>query len=259
VSGFVVSERYLPLPAQTLARSLGAELERETRGLVHPPAVFVALAKLDRPRQARRALTAELASEVDRQIFTLARAALAVQPVDLLMIYTRSMDELSHLYWHTHAPLPGEPRPRRNEIVEFMRRLDAMVGELLAELGPADDLIVLSDHGMERNREKGALTGKHTSRGTARGVLILYGRHIRPCRSVVASALDVAPTILALLELPADASMEGDVIAAAFPAGFTPLAKRLAPYARLPAADAADTSPADDAMIERLKALGYVQ
>jgi predicted AlkP superfamily phosphohydrolase/phosphomutase len=259
VNGFVVSERYLPLPAQTLAGSVGVALEREARGLVYPPALFETLGKLHLPPQTTLASSAELADKIDREIFTIARTALAIHPVDLLLIYTRSMDELSHLYWHTHAPLPGEPPPPRDEVVEFMRRYDVMLGELLAGLGPADRLVVLSDHGMERNREKGALTGRHASRLSARGVLILYGAGIPRCRAAVVSALDIAPTILALLGLPADGSMTGHVIAAAFPPGVVPPAKRSEPYARLPTADGDGASPADAAMIERLKTLGYVQ
>jgi hypothetical protein len=38
-----------------------------------------------------------------------------------------------------------------------------------------------------------------------------------------------------------------------------PPAKRSEPYARLPTADGDGASPADAAMIERLKTLGYVQ
>jgi len=259
VNGFVITERYLPLPAKTLAASVGVTLEREARGLVYPPAIFETLGKLHLPPQTTLADNADLAETIDRQVFAMARAALAVQPVDLLMIYTRSMDELSHLLWHTHARLPGEPKPARDEVVEYMRRYDVMLGELMAELGRADDLIVLSDHGMERNREPGQLSGKHTSPLTARGVLILNGPHIRPCRGLEVSALDVAPTILALLGLPADASMTGNVIPAAVRPGTEPVAKRAESYARLPNPDGDDASPADAATIERLKALGYVQ
>src|SRR5262249_56397832 len=111
---------------------------------------------------------------------------------------------------------------------------DVMLGELMAELGRADDLIVLSDHGMERNRQPGELSGKHTSRFTARGVLILYGPDIQRCRDIEASALDVAPTILSLLALPPDSTMAGKVIPPAIRPGAPPPARRPEPYARRP-------------------------
>jgi hypothetical protein len=111
---------------------------------------------------------------------------------------------------------------------------------------------------MERSRAKG-FSGEHVTLTSARGVLILHGSRIRPCRGLEVSALDIAPTILALLGVPADTGLRGHIITAALPADFEPLAKRTTPYARLTANGSDDATQADDVIIERLKALGYVQ
>jgi predicted AlkP superfamily phosphohydrolase/phosphomutase len=257
VNGFDITERYLPLPSQTLAQWQQAKFERRPEGLVHPPALAETLLALPIKPQKSLANTPELAEEIDRNVFALAYAALDKYPVDLLMVYTRSMDEIGHLWWASHEPLPGEPRGH-DMVVDYIVRYDGLLGEFLSHLNERDRLVVLSDHGMERNRGEG-LSGQHSSEGVAVGVGIWWGPGIPAGRRLSASLLDIAPTLLEMLGIPPSEAMPGKVLTDVLPAGHALLPRRKAPYPRLATPAAGDEkTAADPAIIEKLRALGYV-
>jgi hypothetical protein len=258
VNGFVITDRYVPVSATFLATSLGADLERDDRRLFYPPALGATLAKVPIAKRTALPLTPAQAEEVDREIFSLAYAARDAYPVDLLLIYTRSMDELSHLLWATHERLPGEP-PGPDLIVELVQRYDTLLGELLARLGPRDHLVVLSDHGMERSAKSG-LSGTHASRAVAVGVCFLWGPGVRAGgRPPPASPYDVLPTVLELVGIPPSKAMQGRVFTSAFAEGYVPRPRQERVFARHETAPVAPASAADESIVERLKALGYVQ
>ena len=259
VNGFIISDRYLVLPAQRKAQAERVPLDRDESALVHPPELLRTLGRLRLSSSEYPPRTPEMAEAADRDVFALAYAALAEHPVDLLMIYTRSMDEISHLRWNTHEPANGE-KNEHDDVVDFMRRFDDLLGDLLKHMGRRDHLIVLSDHGMQRNRSTGGLPGMHMSPETAKGVLILHGPRIRAAMRAHATVTDITPTILELLAIPAAIDMPGRAIAEAFAPGFEPLPRRQLPYVRHVAGRGrGDASEADGAALDRLKALGYVQ
>ena len=81
---------------------------------------------------------------------------------DVLMAHVMETDSVQHQMWHT---LDGHPRPRygggshsrgegdrENPVLQIYRRADALVGELLSLLDPADSLWVISDHGFGPHR-----------------------------------------------------------------------------------------------------------
>jgi hypothetical protein len=258
VNGFVITERYVPVSQSALAKMVGAKLDRDAHRLFYPLELTTTLAKVPIGQVARLPLTPAETQTVDREIFHLAYAALERYPVDLLMIYTRSVDEYSHLVWNTHERLPGD-RPGPDLIVDMLQRYDVLLGELMAHLRRGDRLMVLSDHGMERNHGPG-LSGQHASKEVAVGVFLLWGAGIRAgVRLPRASMFDVLPTILEMLGVPAAANMRGQVQTAAFEGDRPLLPRRPTPYARrLGGTDHAE-SPADQTIVERLRALGYVQ
>ena len=74
-----------------------------------------------------------------------------------------------------------------------------------------------------------------------------------------ASALDVLPTMLEMAGLPASEDMPGKVVTAAFDADYGEVLPRTAAYERTPSARGpAPTTHVDQAIIDRLKALGYM-
>ncbi len=258
VAGFMISDRYNALWPQRLVRFFGgASADREFERAVFPPSLIASLGEVE-PSGEYFVLTPESAEAIDREMFELALAAVREHPVDLLLVYTRALDELSHLHWKTHEPLAGEA-PADDLIADYLERYDALLGDFLARLGPVDRLMVLSDHGFERNPD-GEPSGVHASEETAVGVLLLRGAGIRKqARLERASALDVLPTLLHMAGLPASQDMPGSVITAAFEGEERTPLPRVEKFQRRAAAADSQGTRSDDAIIERLKALGYMK
>src|SRR5262249_24232244 len=220
VRGFVISDRYLPISGRTLAQLLHAPFDRDEERVVSPPELGAVLKAVTLEPVNTLPNSVASAEASDRNVLSLAYAAAAARPVDLLMIFTDSVDQISHLYWFTHEPVEGEA-PARDVVVDYMVRLDVLVGELMDHLRPADHLVILSDHGMERSVEPHELSGQHVSAATAVGVVILRGPVIRAgVRLADASALDILPTLLELVRIPRPAGLPGTVLVQAFRPGY---------------------------------------
>jgi predicted AlkP superfamily phosphohydrolase/phosphomutase len=228
VRGFVVSERYMPASSKKLAESIGVPLDLDPTRAVYPPDLRETLDAVSTMSPAP--VSPELAAQVDRSVFALAFAALAKHPVDLVLIFTQALDELSHLHWHSHEALPGERFPR-DFVVDYLQVYDGLLGELLARVGSQDHLVVLSDHGMERGNKSQPLSGQHETAATARGVLLLRGPLVRADNRIgEASMLDVLPTLLELLAIAPPDTLPGKVVTAALVPGHVPLPRHAGPY-----------------------------
>jgi hypothetical protein len=146
---------------------------------------------------------------------------------DLMLVYLELPDRVGHLFWSMYEPdaviAQGESvDPARAErlgglVPGSYALIDRMIGELLAELDPATNVLVVSDHGMRSNHRSGfvpedqinlGLTGVHEKLG----VLIAAGDAIVPGADVRAGLLDVAPTLMCLLGLAPSTQFEGRVI-----------------------------------------------
>jgi predicted AlkP superfamily pyrophosphatase or phosphodiesterase/Flp pilus assembly protein TadD len=191
---------------------------------------------------------------------------------DLLMVYVEGVDSASHLFGHLFRArgLAGElseQQRRYGRAVEAMYlHADAILGRAIEALDRRTTLVVLSDHGFRlgelpddpsRTRDMRRVSERYH---TLEGILYLYGAGVKSrTRIEDASILDVAPTILALLDLPAAVDMPGKVLAAAL-RGVTP-PERVATYETGAAAgtDAASGSRADPEILEKLRSLGYLE
>lgn len=216
---------------------------------------------------------------VDRVHADASVRAVAKYDPQLVMIYFDGIDIASHCFWKFHEPgsfrdvRPEDVRRFGGVVPGYYAYMDEVLGRLVS-LFPADRLTVMivSDHGHEPNprhrpdapdRFDRVSSGYH-ERGPD-GVLVLAGAGVRPGAAFATkpSVLDVTPTALALLGLPAGADMPGRVLAEAI------LPDRLAsrPEATVPthtaprpdAGRAAPESPAERALYERLRAIGYVE
>ena len=190
---------------------------------------------------------------------------------DLALVYIEGVDSTSHLFGHLFRAesLAGElaaQQLRFGRTVEAMYEYaDRIVGRYLELIGPDDTLVLLSDHGFDL----GALHGDPSKTRDLRrvserfhrieGVVYLYGRGVRAYTHIdKPTLLDVAPTVLALLGLPASDEMPGHVLADALALDATP--KRVASYetGTRPRDAATDTTPVDAKILEHLKSLGYL-
>jgi predicted AlkP superfamily phosphohydrolase/phosphomutase len=80
----------------------------------------------------------------------------------VLFFYFGSIDLLSHAFWRTlevdGAPLRpehvDEDRASAHVIPDLYARMDAVIGDVIARLGPGVDIVIMSDHGFAPYRYK---------------------------------------------------------------------------------------------------------
>ena len=144
-------------------------------------------------------------------------------------------------------------------VSEAYRRADSSLGQILDAVGEAN-VVVASDHGFEREIQDSQAVYQHLN--APAGVFLARGPAIRPGKVEGLGVYDVMPLLAALQGLPVADDLPGrlreDLLRAEFlvasPAG------RVASYGRRGAVVAAATgTAADEAALERLRALGYVK
>lgn len=224
------------------------------------------LASQDRPT-ARRL-------EQFRHLLSAARTYQAVtlrlmetRPTDLLAVYLDSFDTAAHLFAPYIPPRqdwiePGAFRHFSTAVARVTEDLDAFLGEVMARLGPADRLLVVSDHGFRTGLDRLG-GGSNVDEALAaewhrpEGVAALHGAGVPHGPLGPMSVLDVLPSLCALLGVAPDTDFEGKVplsvagIANPFPAVPGPGPRQLQP----------ESAPEDGAaaeVVERLEALGYI-
>jgi predicted AlkP superfamily phosphohydrolase/phosphomutase len=145
VNGYVVSDRAL------------LDLERR----VYPASYLPEFQRLARAAAAERSLfhAGEEAEVRDRAI---ARAAmdLADEDLDLLLVYFRSTDIVSHNFWKCFEPeafpqaSPRELEACRGRVPQVYEAVDEAIGRIL-DAAPGDpNVVVLSDHGFHAARRE---------------------------------------------------------------------------------------------------------
>lgn len=182
---------------------------------------------------------------------------------DLMILYLRAIDELSHFF--AEAGVPGASTlgwsdadvRRFGGVVDAAyawtdRTLAPLVDAALAE---GDTLVVLaSDHGWEREAN-----GKWNHNEAPPGVLVFAGAGVcrSDCAPLDASIYDVAPTLLTRLGLPISGELVGHPLDAAFETSRR--VPQVAAYGAPLTASRAVASGTDDAQREKLEALGYLR
>lgn len=279
---FLFEEGFTGPPPESVGNTWPAELEDEIAPLITRPAdvglaelapfASIEAAELERPfdfadelQHLRWALSAVWSHhEVGRHLWRTRRP-------DLALVYFEGVDSISHLFGHLYrvkglaGELAEQQRRYGGAVEAAYEEADRLVGEWLEELGPEDTLVVLSDHGFALGRlhdDPAAALGleRRVSEAWHRpeGVLYLHGAGVRPGVEIASPRqVDVAPTLLALLGLPATEEMEGRVLGEALSIPSWPERRPEPDWAPAPEAARADAA-ADAAALERLQALGYV-
>jgi len=190
---------------------------------------------------------------------------------DLMALYFEGTDEMGHVFASYVAPrlecVSEDDFRRYTRAVDvYYARIDAILGQWMrrAEEDGAT-LIVHSDHGFrwgaDRPCERSSLnwsTAAFWHRPD--GVYAFWGKGVRKDASRgQASLFDVAPTVLALLDLPADVRMNGRPMTAAFDRLPAPARKDLfgGTQVRRVAAAAMSSEQASE-YTKKLMALGYL-
>jgi predicted AlkP superfamily phosphohydrolase/phosphomutase/Flp pilus assembly protein TadD len=150
------------------------------------------------------------------------------EPWDLAAIYYCGIDHFSHRFMRYHA---GKPHPQEEGMADpalftdvirsAYRYHDLMLGRLITLAGPDCPVMVLSDHGFHSDRllpdhipaEAAGPAVEHRNYG----IFCLSAPGVRAGQELYgASVLDIAPTVLHLLGLPAGQDMDGKVLINAF-------------------------------------------
>jgi hypothetical protein len=195
-----------------------------------------------------------------------ARHLFDTYPVDLFAVYFGGVDVASHRFWRFAHPQefvgvgPGEVHALGGVIDAYYAWIDDALGEYLRALGPADTLVVLSDHGFKTVHipDQPATSGHHR----LDGIIAMMGRGVpRGGRIDGARLVDVLPTVLTLLDLPLARTLEGAVPRGALDPGFASAhgRRQVADYAGALPAPAEEASDVDANVLERLRSLGYIR
>lgn len=145
---------------------------------------------------------------------------LRAETPDVAMVLLTGIDRISHYLWSVMEP-PGDYSPNLvpteqgragglKALHAYYEYTDALIGELIADYGPNDMVMVVSDHGFEALEAMMRLTGGHKTEKAINGVIYARAPGIAPGsvpRNV--SVNDITPTILAWLGLPIAFDMDG--------------------------------------------------
>lgn len=272
-------------------------------GSVHPPALAADLAELRlRPEDVEADLLklfVPRASEIDlakdkrleqlairlAELYSVHNAAIAALdrgPCDCLAVYYHFIDWVCHDFMDFHPPrrpnIPEREFEWYRDVVNSAYRLqDLLLRDLLAHAGANSTVVLCSDHGFHSDNRRPTRIPM-VSAGIAiwhraQGLFAAAGPGIaRDALVTGATVLDITPTVLQLLGLPAAEDMDGRVLTSALAAVGRPdgsaaaasVPKKIPSYETDPgthprARHLAALSHADQsALLEQFAALGYV-
>lgn len=190
----------------------------------------------------------------------------------LFSVYLDEVDNVCHLFIKYMAPHTADVSGADAErfggaVAAAYARLDTLIGRWMDMIDDETTLMLISDHGFKSGdiRPRGASAvggGQAVNWHRIAGSVAFYGNGIRAGTELSdASVLDIGPTVLALLGLPVASDMPGKVLEEAMDdewlAGGRP--GMIDSYGgRGSTGDAVRRKDEEAAILERLKALGYV-
>ncbi len=214
-------------------------------------------------------------------------------PFDLFAVYFGGSDVVGHRFWrymaperYAHPPSPEEIANFEQVIQNYYAYLDGVIGRLVERAGPRARVFVVSDHGMKPINTDAPFdpesppTDVNSAHHKAAepGLIIAAGPDIRRLEAemppsvlllsdlrLVADVLDIAPTVLALLDIPAGEDMPGQVrttlLEPAFLTEHPPRTVATHDTESWLQAHRALTGrvPDEDERLEQLRALGYIE
>ncbi|MGD2174239.1 MAG: alkaline phosphatase family protein [Candidatus Brocadiaceae bacterium] len=192
---------------------------------------------------------------------------------DMTAVYLGGLDGVSHTFWKYAFPedfgsVEADGLERyRNTLFGYYRWVDEVLGDLM-ELVDRDQtaVLLLSDHGFESAPHKEATQGISGAHENAPdGVFVLSGPGLRAGGRADARSIDIAPTVLHLLGLPVGRDMPGRVLGECLeragpadqPVSYVDSWEGREGLAA-PQPDRSVGEAADEQVVDRLKALGYM-
>jgi predicted AlkP superfamily phosphohydrolase/phosphomutase/Flp pilus assembly protein TadD len=154
----------------------------------------------------------------------LARELYDSQRPDFLAVYFKGTDEVGHLFAPFAPPrlaCTDEARYERfHRVAEtYFGMVDSILGQWMRRAREDGAILMItSDHGFRwgADRPCGRASSEEATAASWHrldGVLLAWGEGVRPAPPAArASALDVAPTLLSLMDLPVDSRMRGSPV-----------------------------------------------
>lgn len=209
--------------------------DKIARGRVHPAGVppselakYIHNLKQITPGTDKRPALLARALAKAHSVHAAAAAILKSGEWDFLGVYYEAIDVIGHDFMPYYPPrLPHvsaqDFERYRDVIAETYVLHDQMLGRLLELAGKDVTVIVVSDHGFHSDHQRPqSWDVGHTEETQAAawhrhlGMLVMHGPGIRPGQEIGgATLLDIAPTALRLMGLPAGRDMDGRTLAEA--------------------------------------------
>ncbi len=258
-----------PELAKTLA-DLRIHPDQLTPEMIEP---FVPLAReIDQDKDQRLAMLLRTLAEC-MSIHAVAMWLVEHQSWDFFAVYFDAIDHFCHAFMRYHPPRQSWIGERdfelyHNVVATAYQLQDGMLGELLAKMDAATNVILMSDHGFHpdhlRPRSIPNIPAGPAIEHRDLGILAMSGPRIQRGGFVHgASLLDITPTILTLFGLPVGEDMDGKVLLQAF--AETPRVEFIPSWERVPGADGRhpphtrlDPIAARESL-EQMIALGYIE
>jgi predicted AlkP superfamily phosphohydrolase/phosphomutase len=237
VDGFIVSDRFHQLVG-SIAEFDRAATPREVLPWLEASFTQVPIAadtELAPISAVASGTPEESALRRDRGYSTVMRNLAAEMSPRLTALRYEGLDTVGHYYLRYTQPrifrdLPEEERRRFSPAIDrYYTYIDGEIGTSLDAMSPGDLLVVVSGFGMQPlNPVKQAIgrilrnpefTGTHER--APDGFLIAYGTAVEPGRRQRGSIVDITPTVLYFLGLPAARDMDGFARADLFTRAFT--------------------------------------
>lgn len=192
----------------------------------------------------------------DELYFRASRKLLPTLERGFFSVYFESIDVASHMYlhWRVGSPIPEGCRETvRGVVDEVYEQVDRWMGELIDMLPEGSTVLVVSDHGLSPAGDQGL--------HSPYGIFIGAGEGIRrEAEYPGASLLDIAPTILYRLSEPVPLAMDGKVLVPIFePAWLSANPPRYVEKDVERTVGGGVSREGEEDVLERLKALGYIQ
>jgi len=228
------------------------------------------LAELDEKYPNRMAALREFHA-ADLGYLAVARKLAAAGDFDLFFFYLRGPDMISHKFYEFHKPDNMRRPPSAEELVVFGGVVekyydwtDEVLGEVLSWFPPDRQVVIVSDHGFYGPRRNG---DKGTHEHSEWGVFLVRSPLYEPDHQFGhLELLDVCPTLLALMDLPAAQDMPGVVLTDGLTAAGLKRAQRMEKSrveTYMPLAPATGPAGENDAGVneeirKQLRSLGYI-
>jgi predicted AlkP superfamily phosphohydrolase/phosphomutase/tetratricopeptide (TPR) repeat protein len=188
---------------------------------------------------------------------------------DLLAVYFEGIDACGHLFMEDAPPKRPEVSDAdfqafRNTVDHYYEYQDEVLADLLRLEGPDTVTLIVSDHGFKTGEIRPMISGRADT-GLAplwhrlSGVVFVHGQPARAGgRIAQATIYDVAPTVLALLQVPVARDLAGHPLLDAFSPGTIVAEKRIDRYEPLSPRPTPQAVAGDSEAIAKLAALGYL-